>query len=402
MTLTEAASSETSDRSSTSSMRMVLVLAGLGAAAIHFGFAPSHLEESTSHGVFFLTVAWLQVAGALAAGWRPGRAAYLAAAALNAGVIAVWVLARTAGISGDVEAFGFADILATSLEGIVVIGSLAAAGHRLPAWSPSPGRAAAPFGISAVAVAALVSASMAPSLSGHDHDEAGHGSAPEAAAHDHGDTSHGDRAHDMAGMDMGEQPVVVAYDPEKPVDLGGTPGVTAKQQAEAENLVGATLLGLPQWSDSAVAEADGFHSIGDGATGTEHLVNTTYMQDDVFFDPDRPESLVYETGTGKRVLAAAMYMVKPGTPLTDVPKLGGKLIQWHTHGNLCYGANGRLAGLTDENGDCRQGTVKPVETPMIHVWIRANECGPFAALEGIGAGKIAEGETRLCDHEHGG
>ena len=143
---------------------------------------------------------------------------------------------------------------------------------------------------------------------------------------------------------------------------------------------------------------------GEDFAGLSRLLgkNPAYIQHDVFFDPDRPESLVYETGTGKRVLAAAMYMVKPGTPLTDVPKLGGKLIQWHTHGNLCYGPNGRLAGLTDENGDCREGTVKPVETPMIHVWIRANTCGPFAALEGIGAGKIADGETRLCDHVHGG
>ena len=32
---------------------------------------------------------------------------------------------------------------------------------------------------------------------------------------------------------------------------------------------------------------------------------------------------------------------------------------------------------------------------MIHVWITPNECGPFAALEGVGAGTIAAGEERL-------
>ena len=39
--------------------------------------------------------------------------------------------------------------------------------------------------------------------------------------------------------------------------------------------------------------------------------------------------------------------------------------------------------------------------PMIHVWITPHRCGPFAALEGVGGGQIAEGEARLCDHAHG-
>ncbi len=38
---------------------------------------------------------------------------------------------------------------------------------------------------------------------------------------------------------------------------------------------------------------------------------------------------------------------------------------------------------------------------MIHVWIRKNPCGPFAALEGVGAGEVAPGETKLCDTAHG-
>ena len=30
---------------------------------------------------------------------------------------------------------------------------------------------------------------------------------------------------------------------------------------------------------------------------------------------------------------------------------------------------------------------------MIHVWIEPHPCGPFAALEGVAAGTIAEGEA---------
>ena len=45
--------------------------------------------------------------------------------------------------------------------------------------------------------------------------------------------------------------------------------------------------------------------------------------------------------------------------------------------------------------------VKPAQGPMIHVWTTKHPCGPFAALDGVGAGQIKPGETRLCDHAHG-
>ena len=87
--------------------------------------------------------------------------------------------------------------------------------------------------------------------------------------------------------------------------------------------------------------------------------------------------------------------------LRSAPTTGGQLIQWHVHDNLCYTPQGTIGGLTDGNGNCREGLIKPPETPMVHVWIESHPCGPFAALEGIGAGKIAEGEERLCDTAHG-
>jgi hypothetical protein len=61
----------------------------------------------------------------------------------------------------------------------------------------------------------------------------------------------------------------------------------------------------------------------------------------------------------------------------------------------------QVRGVTDANGQCRP-PLKPLRpAPMIHVWITPNKCGPFAALEGIGAGQIADGTTRLCDVAHG-
>jgi hypothetical protein len=195
------------------------------------------------------------------------------------------------------------------------------------------------------------------------------------------------------------------YDPTKPIDLGGMPGVTPQQQAAAENLIATTLVRLPKWSDYQVAEAFGFRSIGDGGTGHEHFIQWDWIDDDVILDPDRPESLVFEPQPdGSKKLVAAMYMLPTSVALEDVPDIGGDLMQWHIHDNLCYTNDPeapKVVGLTNPDGTCPSGLVKHTPAPMIHVWITPHECGPFAALEGAGAGQIAAGETRLCDHRHG-
>jgi hypothetical protein len=197
----------------------------------------------------------------------------------------------------------------------------------------------------------------------------------------------------------------VPYDPTKPIDLGGVPGVTPEQQAAAENLVAVTLVRLPKWSDYKTAEAAGFHSIGDGLTGHEHYVQWDWINDDIVLDPDHPESLVYAPQPdGTKQLVSAMYMLPDTIDLAHAPDLGGALTQWHIHNNLCYttGDAPRVAGLTDGNGNCPASLVKKNPAAMIHVWIVPQKCGPFAALDGVGAGQIADGQTRLCDTAHGG
>lgn len=226
---------------------------------------------------------------------------------------------------------------------------------------------------------------------------AGQAAVPEAqrvdmctAAHDHGAA--------------GAAPVVKPYDPTQPIDLSGTPGVTPEQQAAAENLIAVTLVRLPQWSDYRVAEAAGFRSIGDALTGHEHFIQWDWINDDVILDPDKPESLVYEPmPDGSKKLVSAMYMLSDTVALTDVPDIGGALMQWHIHDDLCFtqGDAPKVAGLVDGQGNCRSGLAKFRPAPMIHVWITPHKCGPFAALEGVGAGQVAAGEEHLCDHAHG-
>jgi hypothetical protein len=269
--------------------------------------------------------------------------------------------------------------------------------------NPTALRAAVvPFAI--VSISGMVSAA-----NGHVHGEGGHGqgggneSNVAGASHQHDDEATAAEGH----SDHTDTTQVVAkpFDPAQPIDLGGVDGVTPSQQAQAENLLAATLIDLPRWSDPAYADAQGWHSIHDSITGYEHFINRPLMEDGRVLDPDYPESLVYQVDrtSGKKELVAAMFMAEPGTNLDNVPAIGGKLLQWHIHNNLCFSPEEqpRVAGLTDAEGKCPAPLVKGPETPMVHVWITSHPCGPFAALEGIAGGQIKAGEERWCDTAHG-
>jgi hypothetical protein len=98
--------------------------------------------------------------------------------------------------------------------------------------------------------------------------------------------------------------------------------------------------------------------------------------------------------------------------LTD-PKLvgwGGPLMQWHVHGDLCWSFDANrqpiVVGSKDVVGTCPTNSINIFgDVPMVHVWIKPNECGPFAALEGESAGQVAGGGPRVDQcvaHHHSG
>lgn len=316
----------------------------------------------------------------------------------NLALLAGWVLAKVSGLGfvagfEEAQAAAFADTAAAALAGVAVVGGVASIVD--PAFLSTRRKLIAVVTGFAMIVAASTGMSAAASPSHHGTDT-------DAASADHHEVADPAAASGIAEV---AAPVARPYDPALPIDLGGTDGVTEAQQAAAENLIANTLSHLPRWADPAVAEADGFVSIRDGGGGYEHFIKAEYRNDGRVLDPDRPESLVYQRdASGNRKLVAAMYMAEPGTTLETVPELGGALTQWHVHGDLCFTPppNSRVAGLTDADGNCAEGLVKPEPVPMIHVWITPHPCGPFAALDGIAGGQIAAGETRLCDTAHGG
>ena len=184
------------------------------------------------------------------------------------------------------------------------------------------------------------------------------------------------------------------------LELKATTGVTPAELARADHLLHSTISGLAEWNTPAQAQAAGYRSIGDGVTGDEHFVNWSYVDDGHILDPKRPESLVYENRNGRQSVVAAMYMLPFGSNFSDVPDVGGGLTQWHVHADLCLTNDPNqkfVVGFAALNGPCPAGTTKAGDQPMLHVWRVPNPCGPFAALEGVGAGQVPTGQTRLCD-----
>jgi hypothetical protein len=389
-------------------------LASIGAGAIHAAAVGIHAEHPTLSRLF-VAVAAAQILAGLVTLLRGGRAVAAATALVNGGAVVAWIVTRVSGISWiegleQSESPQFADTVCAALGAVAVAAAVVTlrggAGRTMRA---TPTRLGLPaIGIGAVTVVAMMSgATHAHSNdAGQDHSHAeatdDQGATTTAQSHDDSSATTVAHTHDGAGE---RDPATVAYDPAKPIDLSGVDGVTPEQQAFAENLVAINVVRLPQWADPAVAEAAGFHSIGDADSGHEHYVQWDWIDDDVWLDPDAPESLVYEPQPdGSKKLVSAMYMLPHDVALEDVPDYGGTLMQWHVHDDLCLTADPfapQVEGLTRPDGTCRPPNVKLQEWAMIHVWIVPHECGPFAALEGIGAGSIKEGEQRWCDHAHG-
>lgn len=377
-------------------------VASLGAGAIHAAAVGAHSEHRRAV-IAFSVLALLQISWGALALVRSGRLLASIGIVINVGALVGWFLAKSSGISfidglDAVEPIQRADGLAAALAAVAVVVALRgllvrtmSGGH--PAEGPRRWALnTLGVGITVLALIGMVAAGSHTHAAGHSHGGA------ETAAHSHSGSGNGGHAHASALATK-------TYDPTKPIDLSGVPGVTPQQQARAENLIAITLIRLPHFADYKVAEAEGYHSIGDGLTGSEHFINWDTIDDHDILDPDHPESLVYEPQPdGSRKLVSAMFMLAPGTTLDDVPDIGGALTQWHIHDNLCFSKDPKapvVAGFHAPNGPCPGNLQKFTPVPMIHVWITKHPCGPFAALEGVGAGQIKPGETRLCDHAHG-
>jgi hypothetical protein len=194
-----------------------------------------------------------------------------------------------------------------------------------------------------------------------------------------------------------------AFNPAVPINLSGIQGFTPEQGQRALALISNSQRDLPAFSSYQSAIAAGYVSIGDADTGFEHLIKYSLLNDGRFLDTTAPESLVYQVSGTTRTLVSAMFIASAGMASNDITltSYAGGLIQWHTHNNLCWrNVNGvpKVIGVVDSAGNCPAGSVLQTNgAPMVHVWITPHACGPFAALEGDGAGIADEPDSVRVD-----
>ncbi len=170
-------------------------LASLGASVIHFAVVPAHWQEWIPAGLFFVTLAVLQLFWAQLVLIRTTTTVLAAGIMLNVGAIALWALSRTAGApfgphAGQAELVQAADLCALLLQIYVVMGA-AWVWYRGLHGEPVSVFVSAVVLLGAVGVVGL--ASTVGVASGLRHGHAPTGS--DAGHHGPGE-QHAERAHD--------------------------------------------------------------------------------------------------------------------------------------------------------------------------------------------------------------
>ncbi|MBU6202012.1 MAG: hypothetical protein KJS90_08450 [Acidobacteria bacterium] len=219
------------------------------------------------------------------------------------------------------------------------------------------------------------------------------------------------------------------YDPAKPFNMLGVPGVSVEQRERAEDLLLRSLTEAHRWGEYQAALDAGWYSIETPRPGGfEHLVNPRMIDDGYMLDPTRPESLVYKVKGDERIFVAYMFMAAPGVRLGDasIAEFAGRLIEWHIHEDVCIlpvegNLIGNVAGFAQEDGTCDVAGAAPrtldlrtltgdvpegtttdgLELAMTHVWVVARECGPFSTLAGPAQGDTLtprDERVDLCRH----
>ena len=343
---------------------------------MHAAAAGSH-NDDTSLAWLFAVTALLQLGWAVLVVVRPWAPLVVAGIVLNGACVVTWVLSRTVGLVGPlagVEDVGTADTAAA----VLATAACAAAIGALLLRSSAPRVDRSLLVVSMVAIVALVVPSMAAPHT-HSHDDGDHQHIEAAAA----TPSHSDpRAHDDT----------VAVDDDAPIVSLADARLTEAERSRAISLLVSTRAAmLARFPDRASVEAAGYVWIGDGrrAGGYEHFVQQDYMHDGLELDPAHIESIVLQRQPdGSERVVTAMYIMERGKTMADVPETAGSLTTWHDHQNLCWDGDGRLAGIY-VNGQCRPGGTFRPTAPMMHVWLTDPPCGPFAGVEGHGAGDCA-------------
>ncbi|HZJ26828.1 MAG TPA: hypothetical protein VFF40_07435 [Acidimicrobiia bacterium] len=344
----------------------------LGAAAIHFASMGEHAGVSWTHGLFFAVIGWTQIALAALIVLRPSRAVALSAVVINAAVLGVWLVSRTAGITiggdGTPEAWGWADGLAAGFEIAVVLVCLALFARGAARRPVSRGVGVGTAGFVGVLVVALTAWFFTPavaggtSANGHDHGE--------SAAAGHSDDHSAETVDDkgLSGLSNGHHD---AIGPEEPLD-------TATRQQLARQIA-ITAEVAAQYPTVASAMAAGYTRAGPYGPGLGAHYTTTsgpaLNVDGVVDENDlrHPLGIIYDGTDPDSLVAGFMYY---SMSKTEPEGFAGPNDVWHIHNQLClkftpegvdspFGADGEA---TKAQCDQVGGTMMKQTQWMTHVW----------------------------------
>ena len=350
-----------------------------GAAVIHVGVMADHVREWWAAGVFFLVTGIVQLVWALWLWTSPVRRWVLwSGIGVNALLVVVWLVSRTAGLpvgpeAGRPEAIGVADVVCVVLE--VAAAALAAAVLPLATRERAASRSGAAtterVGVvtCAVGVLALIAAGGALAVpESHSHDDAGMaGMSVSDDGHTHGTAG--------SGLD-GEQHAMP--------DLPDVSHVTAEQTAAARTFLETSEADTAAYRDVAKAKAAGFdvaaawkhkqakaarlgHDLKTDRVQLIHVPNRVNRTDGKVLDAAAPETLMYSRSPqGAYTLVGIMYTAEKKAP----PSSYAPYQRWHFHEQCITtgtgGARPRQSEPTD--GACPDGATLRRTGYMTHLW----------------------------------
>lgn len=164
-----------------------LAVTSLATAGIHFAVMGEHFREYVAFGVFFSLVAWFQALWALGVVVSPTRPLLAVGLVVNAAVVVIWIVSRTAGLPlgpepGTAEPTAFLDVLSTILEiGIVVATATLLVRGRSPASSSGTKNGLLAVGSLALVLVLLTTVAVASEGDEHAHGPEGHAEHTEEA-----------------------------------------------------------------------------------------------------------------------------------------------------------------------------------------------------------------------------
>ena len=381
-------------------LRWTIAALMLGSGAIHFGMMGEHAGVSWTHGLFFASVAWLQLALAAMIGFRPTKPVITIGIVLNLVVLAIWVISRTVGIAigsdGTPEAWGSTDILCAVFEGLAVVASFGLLSKSFSRRPVSSSIGFAGVGVVLVAVAVLTSVIFSPaattasasgvSADGHNHG----GGAAATSGHNHGAAVAG-----SAGLvDTGNGFIVSgALTGDSPCERSGPPASAGQTGKDAEGhdhrgpfkqepLTQAESVALQaqqaqargvalRYPTVATAEAAGYRksTVYVPCIGA-HYTNTGLVAK---FDPAAPSELLYDgTAPDAKIVGLSFLIFHPGGPPEG---FAGPNDKWHQHtfnGGLCLKGGLVVGAESTSAAECaKRGGQKAAlkDIWMVHDWI---------------------------------